>query len=238
MPVPDDVAGVLKQTLFQEEDSQCPFSMISLRTKSKAVTRRGFLHGIGAGAAGAAGAVVLPPGALAQQPDALSTPQRVATRPDRFGRMFELRPFAEGTPLVQRSLIEMGAPGGLLDAAGSAARGPGPSHHEPGAQPQEPRQPDEHGRRHLPRPVPGPRHDVRHDVEARRSDAARALAQHADAGAGSGFGLRRRPDRQSAALRSGRPGQVQGARVAASSRTCLARPTAPRSSPTRATTRT
>ena len=92
--------------------------------QSKAVTRRGFLTGIGAGAAGAAGAVVLPPGALAQQPDALATPQRVPTRPDRFGRMFELRPFAEGTPLVQRSLIELGAKGGLLDAQDPLHEGP------------------------------------------------------------------------------------------------------------------
>ena len=88
--------------------------------QSKRVTRRGFLSGIGAGAAGS----VLPTQAFTQQPDAAAAPARVPTRSDRFGRMFDLRPFAEATPLVQRALIDMGAPGGLLDAQDPLHEGP------------------------------------------------------------------------------------------------------------------
>jgi hypothetical protein len=84
-------------------------------TQSHGVSRRGFLTGIGAGAAGAAGAVVLPSEAVAQQ---------VATRPDRFSRIFELRPFAEPTPRVQQALRDMGAPGGILDARDPLSEGP------------------------------------------------------------------------------------------------------------------
>jgi hypothetical protein len=86
-------------------------------TQSQGVSRRGFLTGIGAGAAGAAGAVVLPSEAVAQQ-------QPVASRPDRFTRIFELRPFAEATPRVQQALRDMGAPGGILDAKDPLAEGP------------------------------------------------------------------------------------------------------------------
>jgi hypothetical protein len=86
-------------------------------TQSQGVSRRGFLTGIGAGAAGAAGAVVLPSEAVAQQ-------ERVTTRPDRFSRMFELRPFAEPTPQVQQALRDLGAPGGILDAKDPLGEGP------------------------------------------------------------------------------------------------------------------
>jgi hypothetical protein len=86
-------------------------------TQSQGVSRRGFLTGIGAGAAGAAGAVVLPSEAVAQQ-------QPVASRPDRFTRIFELRPFAEATPRVQQALRDMGAPGGILDAKDPLGEGP------------------------------------------------------------------------------------------------------------------
>ena len=73
-------------------------------TQSQGVSRRGFLTGIGAGAAGAAGAVVLPSEAVAEQ-------DRVAPRPDRFTRIFELRPFAEPTPRVQQALSGHGRTG-------------------------------------------------------------------------------------------------------------------------------
>jgi Animal haem peroxidase len=86
-------------------------------TQSQGVSRRGFLTGIGAGAAGAAGAVVLPSEAVAQQ-------ERIASRPDRFTRMFELRPFAEPTPRVQQALRDMGAPGSILDAKDPLNEGP------------------------------------------------------------------------------------------------------------------
>jgi hypothetical protein len=88
-------------------------------TQARGVSRRGFLTGIGAGAAGAAGAVVLPTDAIAQQQR-----EQTQTRPDRFTRMFELRPFADPTPQVQQALRDIGAPGGLLDAKDDLAAGP------------------------------------------------------------------------------------------------------------------
>jgi hypothetical protein len=93
-------------------------------TDASAVTRRTFLTGIGAGAAGT---IVSPPGALAQEAGALTQIENVTvatTRTDRFSRMFELRAFAEPTAAVQQGLIEMGAPGGLLDAKDPLGEGP------------------------------------------------------------------------------------------------------------------
>jgi hypothetical protein len=85
--------------------------------QAKAVSRRGFLSGLGAGAAGAAGAVVLPTDAAAQS--------RPTTRPDRFSRLFPgLRSFAEETPEVTRALIELGKRGGIMDANDNLAAGP------------------------------------------------------------------------------------------------------------------
>jgi hypothetical protein len=86
--------------------------------QSTTVTRRGFLTGIGAGTAGT---LVNPADALAQ---ATAPGARTATRSDRFSRMFDLRSFAEPTPVVQQALIEIGAPGGLLDARDPLEEGP------------------------------------------------------------------------------------------------------------------
>lgn len=44
-------------------------------------------------------------------------------RPDRFGRMFHLLPFAPPTGAVQSALMELGKPGGLLDARDNLAAG-------------------------------------------------------------------------------------------------------------------
>ena len=88
---------------------------------SKRVTRRGFLTGIGAGAAGT---IVGPPAARAQQSGALTEIHNVETRSDRFSRMFHLRAFAESSAAMQQALIEMGAPGGLLDARDPLHEGP------------------------------------------------------------------------------------------------------------------
>ncbi len=83
-----------------------------------AVSRRGFLTGLGVGAAGAAGAVVLPT-------DAAAIETRPATRPDRFSRLFNnLRPFAEASDEVTRALMDLGAPGGLMDAKDPLEVGP------------------------------------------------------------------------------------------------------------------
>ncbi len=104
------------------------------RTQSAGVSRRGFLGGFGAGAAGAAGSVMLPAGAHAQNG---SEADFSPTRPDRFSRIFNrLPPFAEATPSVQRALRELGAPGGLLDAGDPLHEGPVRLITEPGAEPQ------------------------------------------------------------------------------------------------------
>jgi hypothetical protein len=91
--------------------------------ESNPVSRRKFLTGIGAGAAGT---IVAPAGALAQE-GTLTQIENVTvatTRSDRFSRIFNLRPFAEPTAAVQQALLEMGAPGGLLDAKDPLGEGP------------------------------------------------------------------------------------------------------------------
>jgi hypothetical protein len=82
------------------------------------VSRRGFLTGVGAGAAGA---VVLPGTAIAQQFSGSSQ-----TRSDRFSRLFtRLRPFADADRSdVQQALRDLGAPGGLMDANDDLSKGP------------------------------------------------------------------------------------------------------------------
>lgn len=85
------------------------------------VTRRGFLTGLGTGAAGAAGAAVLGPSdAIAQ-----TIAAQQAAQPRRFSRMFDGLPsFAQATPAVRAALMEMGAPGGLMDAQDPLHLGP------------------------------------------------------------------------------------------------------------------
>ena len=84
-----------------------------------AVSRRGFLTGLGAGAAGAAGAVVLPTEAEAQR-DA-----RPTTRPDRFSRLFpNLRPFAEANDRMRDAMSDIGKLGGIMDAKDPLGVGP------------------------------------------------------------------------------------------------------------------
>ena len=89
-------------------------------TTASRLTRRRFLGGIGAGAAGAAGAIAHPTRLVAQAPE-----PHVATRPDRFSRLFDnLSPFAEPNMRIQSALREMGAKNGLLDARDPLNEGP------------------------------------------------------------------------------------------------------------------
>jgi hypothetical protein len=85
------------------------------------ITRRGFLSGLGSGAAGAAGAAVLSPSdVLAEKIET-----RARKQPQRFSRMFErLPPFADATPAVRAALTDLGAPGGLMDAQDPLHLGP------------------------------------------------------------------------------------------------------------------
>jgi hypothetical protein len=80
------------------------------------VSRRRFLAGV----AGAVGTALLPLESFAEHLEG----QRVATRSDRFSRMFDLPSFAESTPQIQAALMELGAPGGLMDAKDPLHEGP------------------------------------------------------------------------------------------------------------------
>jgi hypothetical protein len=84
------------------------------------LSRRGFLAGLSAGA----GALALRPAeaiaqAVTQQAGGL------ATSPDRFGRIFNLQPFADfNTSSIRNALMAMGRPGGELDARDPLQVGP------------------------------------------------------------------------------------------------------------------
>ena len=83
-----------------------------------AITRRGFLVRAGAGA----GAVALG-GGLCSSPPARSA--TAVTSPTTFGRMFPNLPaFADATDGVRADLVDLGSPGGLLDAGDDLAAGP------------------------------------------------------------------------------------------------------------------
>ena len=84
------------------------------------LSRRGFLTGLGAGA----GVLALRPAeALAEViTDAAGG---LATSPDRFGRIFNLAPFADfNSSSIRSALMTMGAPGGIIDAKDPLAEGP------------------------------------------------------------------------------------------------------------------
>ena len=103
-------------------------------TTASRVTRRGFLGGIGAGAIGAAGTIVHPDSAAAQQ-----RPDIDPVRADRFSRLFgQLPPGVENNLRVQSALRELGAKDGLLDAKDDLALGPLGLIQNPGNNPDNP----------------------------------------------------------------------------------------------------
>jgi Animal haem peroxidase len=57
-------------------------------------------------------------------PDVSDAHPADSTLPDRFGRMFHLTPFARPTDAVREALLELGKPGGILDANDNLAAGP------------------------------------------------------------------------------------------------------------------
>ena len=83
------------------------------------LTRRDFLSGVAASAS-VVGAALLPLRAVAQQLEL----QRLPTTSGQFSRLFNLPPFAEATPQVRAALLELGAPGGLMDAKDPLHEGP------------------------------------------------------------------------------------------------------------------
>jgi Animal haem peroxidase len=85
------------------------------------ISRRRFLGAVGAGAGALA---VSPRSALAGAPAAHAGRHYGAASADHFGRIFQLPPFAEPSPGVEAALVELGKPGGLLDAGDPLAAGP------------------------------------------------------------------------------------------------------------------
>ena len=85
-------------------------------------SRRKFLSAVGKGAVAlAAPAVFGIRSARAQQ----ARPRRFVISEDRFGRIFpQLPPFAESSSKLEAALLEIGKPGGILDAKDALDRGP------------------------------------------------------------------------------------------------------------------
>jgi hypothetical protein len=86
------------------------------------LSRRKFLNAVGKGAlALAAPAILGIRPARGQQ----ARPRRFVTAEDRFGRIFpQLPPFAESSSKLEAALLEIGKPGGILDAKDALDRGP------------------------------------------------------------------------------------------------------------------
>lgn len=82
------------------------------------VSRRGFIARVGGAAAGAVAVGAAPPFAGSHAAYA-------ATPPDRFGRMFaDLGPFIPADDRRRAALMDMGRPGGIMDAKDPLAEGP------------------------------------------------------------------------------------------------------------------
>jgi hypothetical protein len=85
------------------------------KSSGDALSRRGFLGALGAGA--------MTPGLCVMGSAHAQTAPTI--REDRFGRMFPtLPPFAAATPQVAAAMVEMGRPGGIMDARDALDRGP------------------------------------------------------------------------------------------------------------------
>jgi hypothetical protein len=95
-------------------------SMTKSTNRKVSVSRRGFLAGVGLGA----GSLALRP-AEAIASVITEAAGGVATTPDRFGRIFNLPPFADFKASSLRSaLMAMGQPGGVIDARDPLGEGP------------------------------------------------------------------------------------------------------------------
>src|SRR5690349_3057683 len=96
-----------------------------MTSQDRTFSRRRFLGAIGVGV----GAVALHPagGMAAAHPRTRGGVGRTSggvVRTDRFGRIFDLPSFAEPSPSVETALVELGRPGGALDANDLLAAGP------------------------------------------------------------------------------------------------------------------
>jgi hypothetical protein len=89
---------------------------------SARVSRRAFLRRLGIGAAASGAPAVLRVGPARARTAARRPP---TGREDRFGRLFPRLPsFAQPGPALEAALLELGRPGGLLDARDPLDRGP------------------------------------------------------------------------------------------------------------------
>jgi hypothetical protein len=87
------------------------------------ISRRKFLKGISTSvvALSMPNALAFRSAYAAQQ----SLSRRYVIREDRFGRIFpQLPPFAESSPQLEAALLEIGKPGGILDAKDNVSAGP------------------------------------------------------------------------------------------------------------------
>jgi hypothetical protein len=86
------------------------------------ISRRKFLAAVGAAAATMYAPTVLRRSAVGAQPSPHG--RRFVIREDRFGRMFpDLPPFAQPSETLSKALLEMGKPGGILDANDKLSEG-------------------------------------------------------------------------------------------------------------------
>ncbi len=202
---------------------------------TRKVSRKRFLGALGVGA----GAIALDPASVVAGPTrAEAAHAHAAVRPENFGRIFRLRPFARQSPKVEAALRELGKPGGLLDAkdpTGGRAEG---ADRRPLAEREQPEQPEPDRGHDVLRPVPRPRHDVRRDARrwgerplpSARATSARPLSTSTRS---TGQALWR-----SRSCTTPPTTSSSRSRAAACTRTCRAARTAERSSATRATTST
>ena len=186
--------------------------------------------GAGAGAL-AAGMFFAPP----------ARSQFALTSPGFFGRMFpDLPPFARRRPALGAALRDIGKPGGILDAKDDLlGRARSQLIVDPALSVNNPNNPTHTaGTTFMGQFMD---HDMTFDLTSRLgvpTEPSR-LAERAHAGLRPRLGLRRRAGRGSRAVRAARrPASSSGSRAAGCSRTCRATPTARRSSPIPATTRT
>ena len=105
-------------------------------TRGRRPSRRDFLKGLGASGAGlVAGSISAGTGLATSPAEAAAAALRPGRRPHdhrgapasgvEFGRIFpDLRPFAEANDTVRAALLEVGKPGGILDARDQLSAGP------------------------------------------------------------------------------------------------------------------
>lgn len=87
------------------------------KAPAEALSRRGFLGALGAGA--------MTPGLCVMGSAHAQTAPNFTIREDRFGRIFPNLPtFAEPTPELSAAMLEIGRPGGIMDARDPLERGP------------------------------------------------------------------------------------------------------------------